>query len=115
MTDTLLAPYVSSSNGGLYGIYWMDMHSIEVADLSVLFGMTEELSARFDALLYLYLPGREEIGKEASLNLFCDTEGFRFGLGGGYMIPGDFLKGLGRKEPYWTIRLWGFRGFEIGI
>ena len=114
MTDTILAPYVSSCRGGPYGIYWMDMHSLEVADLSVLFGITEELSGRADALFYLYLPGREEIGKEASLNLFYDTEGFRFGLGGGYMIPGDFLRGLGRDEPYWTVRLWGFRGFELG-
>ncbi|MGC8895070.1 MAG: hypothetical protein ACP5QG_09540 [candidate division WOR-3 bacterium] len=115
MTDTLLAPYVSSGTGGIYGIYWMDMHSFEAADLSVLFGMTEELSGRLDALVYLYLPGREEIGREASLNLFYDTEGFRFGLGGGYMIPGDFLRGLGRDDPYWTVRLWAFRGFELGI
>ena len=113
MTDTLLAPYVSSGDGGLYGIYWMDMHSFEVADLSVLFGITPDISGRADALLYLYLPGREEIGKEASLNLFYDTDGFRFGVGGGYMTPGDFLRGLGRDEPYWTVRLWAFRGFEM--
>lgn len=113
MTDTLLAHYVSSSDGGIYGIYWTDMHSFETADISVLFGITGDISGRVDALVYLYLPGRQEIGKEASLNLFYDTEGFRFGVGGGYMTPGDFLRGLGRDEPYWTIRLWAFRGFEL--
>ena len=113
LTDTLIAPYVSSGTRGIYGIYWMDMHSLEVADLSVLFGITEEISGRADALLYLYLPGREEIGREASLNLFYDTDGFRFGVGGGYMMPGEFLRGLGRDEPYWTIRAWAFRGFEL--
>ncbi len=115
LTDTLLAPYISSGSGGIYGIYWMDMHSFEAADLSVLFGITEELSGRIDGLLYLYLPGRQEIGREASLNLFYDTDGFRFGLGGGYMIPGEFLKGLGRDEAYWTTRAWAFRGFEFGF
>lgn len=115
MTDTILPPYVSSGNGGPYGIYWMDMHSFEAADISVLFGITPELSGRLDGLAYLYLPDREEIGEELSLNLFYDVEGFRFGVGGGYMTPGEFLKSLGREDPYWTIRAWAFRGFEIGL
>jgi len=113
MTDTLLPQYVSSLPGGPYGIYWPDIHSVEIVDLSLLFGVTENLSGRLDGFAFFYLPARDNIGNEVSLNLFYDLDGFRFGLGGGYLAPGEFLRDLGRNEPYWTLRLWGFREFEI--
>ncbi len=113
MTDTLLPGLVSQPGLGTYGIYWPDIHGIRIINLNLLAGITPDLSARLDGFEFWALSENAEIGREISLNLVYDVAGANIGIAGGVMQPGTVLEDMGREKPYWSLRFWSFKAFEL--